>query len=228
MRSSGFHGACGVPKLASCLQTADFSGRASSFCTPQRDPSLTDELIQRVQERGPSSVPEARGFLGLFDRDRGASLGITFFDSVEAIRNSEQAFEDMAQQFPPEMRGSRTAVDVYEVVLHDGSGEGARAARVSSLEGSADRIDESVQKTRDETLPSARELSGFKGAIGLADRQSGRLKLITLWESAQALRATEGQADRLRQEAAERGGQRIVGVDRYEVAVAQQLSAVTT
>ncbi len=198
--------------------------RVASF--EGRDPSLTDELIQRVQDRGPSSVPEAKGFLGLFNRDRGTALGITFFDGVEAIRNSEQAFEDMAQHFPPEMRGRRTSVDVYEVTLQDGSGEGASAARVSSLEGSADQIDESAQKAREETLPKARELAGFKGAIGLADRESGRVKLITLWESADALRATEEQADRLREQAAEAGGQRITGVDRYEVAVAQQLSAV--
>jgi hypothetical protein len=39
---------------------------------------------------------EARGFLGLFDRERGTALGITLFDSEEAIRGAEQAFEDMA------------------------------------------------------------------------------------------------------------------------------------
>src|SRR5919204_3620080 len=113
--------------------------RVASF--EGRDSSLTDELIRRVREQGPSSVPEAKGFLGLFDRERGTSLGITFFDSEEAIRNSEQAFEDMARNFPQEMRGRRTSVDVYEVVLQDGSGEGAGAARVSSLHGEPGRVD---------------------------------------------------------------------------------------
>jgi hypothetical protein len=37
----------------------------------ERDASLTDELIQRARERGPTSIPDARGFLGLFDRERG-------------------------------------------------------------------------------------------------------------------------------------------------------------
>ena len=77
-----------------------------------------------------------------------------------------------------------------------------------------------------ETLPKARELQGNVGMIGLADRKSGRVRVITLWESADALRQSEQQADRLREQAAERGGQRIAGVDRYEVAVAQQLSGV--
>ena len=197
--------------------------RVASF--EGRDPTLTDELISRVRQYGPGTVPDARGFLGLFDRDRGKSLGITFFDSEQAIRDSEQAFEDMAQEFPPEMRGRRTSVEVYEVTIQEG-GEGANAARVSSLEGSPERIDESVRDARESILPRAGQLPGWKGVIGLADRSSGRVKLITLWESADALEATEEQANRLRQEAADTGGQRIVGVDRYEVAVSERLSEV--
>jgi heme-degrading monooxygenase HmoA len=198
--------------------------RVASF--EGRDPSLTDELIERVRERGPGAVAAARGFLGLFDREHGTALGITFFDSGEAISDSEQAFEEMAQHFPTEMRGRRTSVETYEVTIQEG-GEWAKAARVSSLEGSPDRIDESVSKAREETLPKARELPGWKGVLGLADRESGRVKLITLWESADALRASEEQADRLRTQAAESGGQRVTGVDRYEVAVADRLSEVT-
>lgn len=171
--------------------------RVASF--EGRDPGLTDELIERVRERGPSRLPDAEGLLGLFDRDRGTALGIT---------------------------GSRTSVDTYEVTIQEGSGEGASAARVSSLEGSPDRIDESVSKAREETLPKVRELQGWKGIIGLADRNSGRVKLITLWENTEALQATEHPADRLREQAAESGGQRITGVDRYEVALAQRLSEV--
>lgn len=198
--------------------------RVASF--EGRDPSLTDELIERVRDQGPTSVPDAKGFLGLFDRERGTSLGITFFDSEEAIRNSEQAFEDMAQHFPAEMRGRRKSVDIYEVTIFDGDAERAKAARVSLLEGSPDKIDDSVSKVQSETLPKVRELQGNVGAIGLADRQSGRVTVITLWESADALRQSEQQADRLREQAAQSGGQRIGSVDRYEVAVAQQLSGV--
>jgi heme-degrading monooxygenase HmoA len=191
-----------------------------------RDPSLADELIRRVREQGPGSVPDAKGFLGLFDREGGTAVGVTFFESEEAIRNSEQAFEDMARNFPEEMRGRRTSVESYEVTLVDGDPERAKAARVSTLEGSADTIDEGVERMRSETLPKVRELAGNVGAIGLADRTSGRGIVITLWESSDALRQSEQQADRLREQAAEGGRQSIAGVDRYEVAVVQELSGV--
>jgi heme-degrading monooxygenase HmoA len=198
--------------------------RVASF--EGRDSSLTDQLIQRVRDQGPTSIPDAKGFLGLFDRERGTSLGITFFESEEAIQNSEQAFEDMAQHFPAEMRGRRKSVDSYEVTIFDGDAERAKAARVSSLEGSPKNIDDSVSKVKDETLPKVRKLQGNVGTIGLANRKSGRVTVITLWESADALRKSEQQADRLREQAAASGGQSIAGVDRYEVAVAQQLSGV--
>ena len=191
-----------------------------------RDSSLTDQLIQRVRDAGPASVPDAKGFIGLFDRDAGTALAITFFDSEEAIRNSQQAFEDMAQQFPEEMRGRRKSVDTYEVTLFEGDAERAGAARVSVLEGSPENIDDSVSKVKAETLPQVQALPGNVGAIGLADRSSGRSIVITLWESADALRKTEEQANKLRAQAAQSGGQRIGNVDRYEVAVAQQLSGV--
>ncbi|HZC28270.1 MAG TPA: hypothetical protein VE269_00915 [Gaiellaceae bacterium] len=198
--------------------------RVASF--EGRDAGMTDELIDRVRDVGPSSVPDAKGFLGLFDRDRGTALGVTFFDSEDAIRNSEQAFEDMAQHFPSEMRGRRTSVDVYEVMVFEGDAERAKAARVSTLEGSASDLDQSFERVASETLPKVRNLQGNVGAIGFADRKTGRVKLITLWESADALRQSEQQANQLREEAAQGGGQRIASVDRYEVAVAQQLSGV--
>ena len=198
--------------------------RVASF--EERDPSLTDDLIQRAREVGPSTVPEAKGFLGLFDRDRGNALSVTFFDSEEAIRTSEQAFEDMAQHFPPEMRGRRTSVDVYEVTTFDGNPERAEAARVSTLEGSPDAIDDAISKVQSETLPLVRELSGNVGIVGLADRKSGRQLAITFWESADALRESEEQANRLREQAAQAGEARIGRVDRYEVAIASELSSV--
>jgi len=198
--------------------------RVASF--EGRDTSRTDELIQRAREAGPGTVPGAKGFIGLLDRELGTSLSITFFDSEEAIRDAEQAFEDIAQNFPPELRGRRTSVDVYEVALFEGDADRAKAARVNSFEGSQDGIDDRVNRARSETLPALREMQGNVGMIALVDRTGGRLVGITLWESADALRASEVDADRMREEAAESGGQRIAGVDRYEVGIAQQLSEV--
>jgi len=92
-------------------------------------------------------------------------------------------------------------------------------ARVSIFEGSPDRVDESVRQAREVVLPQAKQDKGFKGMIALGDRQSGKTLGITFWESEEAMRASEEDANRLRSESAEAGGQQIAGVERYEVAV---------
>jgi heme-degrading monooxygenase HmoA len=191
-----------------------------------RDASLTDDLIRRAREVGPTTIAEAKGFLGFFDREGGTALSVTFFDSEEAIRSSEQAFEDMAQHFPEEMRGRRTSVDVYEVTIFDADAERAKAARVNTFEGSPEGFDDAARSVREETLPQIRQTPGNVGLIALGDRNSGRVLGITLWESEDAMRSSEEQANRLREQSAESTGQRIVSVDRYEVAVAHELSGV--
>src|SRR5438270_5819957 len=100
-----------------------------------RDPSLADELIGRVRsevETGEAPAG-AQGLLMLVDREGGTGLGISFFESEEAIREAEPVFERMGDEFSEEMRGRRRSVEAYEVAISEG-GEGAGAARVSLLE----------------------------------------------------------------------------------------------
>jgi heme-degrading monooxygenase HmoA len=199
--------------------------RIASF--ENRDPSLADELVKATRDRSARSreeLPDARGALMLVDREGGTSLGITFFDSKEAIDEAAPVFEKMGDDFPEALRGRRASVDVYEVVLVEG-GDGANAARLSILEGSADRLDASM----DEVLPQLRRVDGFKGALGLADRDRGRMKVVTLWDTFEALRESEEQANELRQRAAEGASARIADVKRFEVGFAElgQLSAVS-
>ena len=144
--------------------------RVASF--EGRDASLTDELVKRVRDQGPVSVPDSKGFLGLFDREHGTALGISFFDSEEAIRNSQRAFEDMAQNFPAEMRGRRTSVDVYEVTIFDGDTERAQAARVSTLKGSRMSASARVSSSRRTRRTSLRTTSGCTACFRSCARSS--------------------------------------------------------
>ena len=91
-------------------------------------------------------------------------------------------------------------------------------ARVSIFEGgNPEQIDDSLRQARDDVLPRAKQMDGFKGMIALGDRQGGKTLGITFWESEEAMRASEEAANELRQESAEVGGEQIAGVERYEV-----------
>jgi hypothetical protein len=93
------------------------------------DPEQMDELIRRLDERSRQHeelLPEARGFLGLFDRKSGKSVGITFFESLEAIAAAEPKLAAFPRTYSDSLKGRRVALDVYEVGVVDRA-EGIRA-----------------------------------------------------------------------------------------------------
>lgn len=93
-------------------------------------------------------------------------------------------------------------------------------ARVTTLEGSPDKMDDATRHLQEQVLPQLQQMDGFKGFITLGDRQSGKvLGVVTLWESEEALRATEEAAARIRGGAAEATGGTVAGVENYEVAI---------
>ena len=90
-------------------------------------------------------------------------------------------------------------------------------ARISTLEGSPEHIDEGLRQIRENGLPQLEQQEGFKGMVALADRQTGKTLGITFWESEEALKASEEAADRLREDSARAMSDTIAGVERYEV-----------
>jgi hypothetical protein len=92
-------------------------------------------------------------------------------------------------------------------------------ARVTTLGASPDRVDDATRHVRDQVLPQLQQQEGFKWLITLGDRQSGKVLGIALWESEEALRATEETAARLRGGTPEATGAAVAGAENYEVAI---------
>ena len=90
-------------------------------------------------------------------------------------------------------------------------------ARMSTLEGLPDEMDEGLRQVKVHVLPRLQQQDGFKGFIALGDRQSGELIGITFWESEQAMQDSEELGDRTRSDTAEATGDAIEDVERYEV-----------
>ena len=90
-------------------------------------------------------------------------------------------------------------------------------ARVTTIEGSPERMDDVARHVREQTLPQLRQMDGFEGFVAFGDRQSGKLMGVAFWESEEALRATEGAVSGVRSGAAETAGGTVAGVEEYEV-----------
>ena len=191
------------------------------------DTEKLDQLMGERMESGEMPPPAGMSsVLILDDRDARKRKFLAFFESRDALEAAEAGFDQQGDSIPEEIRGRRTSVHYYDVVIYDGDVDAAKAARVSLLEGSPDAIDAGVDKTRGDTLPKVRAISGNVGAIGLADRDSGRTSMITLWDSPDSMRASAQEADQLRQRTADMSDQTIANVALYEVSTAQTVAGV--
>jgi heme-degrading monooxygenase HmoA len=98
-------------------------------------------------------------------------------------------------------------------------------ARLTTIEGLPDRMDDAARHVQEQTLPQLRQMEGFKGFVALGDRQSGKVLGVAFWESEEVLRATEGAVSGVRSGVAEAAGGTVAGVERYEVIVFEAPSA---
>ena len=92
-------------------------------------------------------------------------------------------------------------------------------ARVTTIEGSPEKMDDAERHVQEQTLPQLQKMEGFKGFVALGDRQSGKLLGVAFWESEEALRATEQAVASVRSGAAETADGTVASVEQYEVLV---------
>ncbi len=90
-------------------------------------------------------------------------------------------------------------------------------ARVSEFEARPEQLDKMKREGVEHVLPALRIQEGFNGGLVLANRRSGKVLAVALWESEQAMDATEEAAHWLRAFGAEAAGGMPKGVERYEV-----------
>lgn len=90
-------------------------------------------------------------------------------------------------------------------------------ARITRFEGPPEQVDELRSALEERTLPAVRRLDGFAGALVFADHQSGKVEVVILWESEQAMSASEDSAYWFRIYSAEASSETVTGVERYAV-----------
>lgn len=72
---------------------------------------------EQVAKEAPSGPPEgvpAKGFLLLIDPDNGRQIGITLFETEDDLRKGDEVLNSMS---PPEVIGSRSPAEMYEVAI---------------------------------------------------------------------------------------------------------------
>jgi heme-degrading monooxygenase HmoA len=57
--------------------------------------------------------------------------------------------------------------------------------------------DDSAAEIFEQVVPTMRELEGYRGLVVLSDLDEGRFLVLSLWETAEAMEASEGMAARI-------------------------------
>jgi heme-degrading monooxygenase HmoA len=79
-------------------------------------------------------------------------------------------------------------------------------ARVTTVEGKPEKIDEAARNYREKVIPTIKKLHGFKHAYLLADRTTGMYISIALWDTDKDLQASASANLQLRSQFAEAVG----------------------
>ena len=98
-------------------------------------------------------------------------------------------------------------------------------ARVTIWEAPPEGLDNMIQEIEEHALPALRRQHGFAGVQLLGARGSGKVLAVTLWESEQAMDATEEAAYWLRSFSAEAASGMVRTVERYEVFFSEVMGA---
>ena len=94
-------------------------------------------------------------------------------------------------------------------------------ARVTTFEGPPEQVDDFRRALVEHMLPALRQLEGYQGVLILTDRQGGKVLGVALWESEEAMGASEEAAYWFRTYGAEAAGERVTSVERYEVVISE-------
>ena len=81
------------------------------------DPANADQAIESVRSEVAGNPPaglEGAKMMMLVTRETGKGMGITLFESEDAMRRGDEALNAMN----PGVSGSRTGVEFYEVPVH--------------------------------------------------------------------------------------------------------------
>ncbi len=109
----------------------------------QGPPELMDEGLRQAREVVLPTARQIEGFKGMIalgDRQSGKTLGITFWESEEAMRASEEAAGRLREESAEAGGDEIAGVERYEVGLFEVASEGAVSGLTDTVGGATDSV----------------------------------------------------------------------------------------
>ena len=116
--------------------------------TIQGSPGKVDDVTRQTQEQTLPQLQRMEGFKGfvaLGDRQSGKMLGVSFWESEEALRASDEAVSNVRSGAAEAADGIVAGVEQYEVLVNEAPSAGPLGAVTGTVGGVTDTVGGATQ-----------------------------------------------------------------------------------
>jgi len=192
----------------------------------ESSPDRLDEQIANYPQQIATGLGSLHGYMGaslLIDRGTGAGAAVTYWESAESMQASEEAGAALRSQVTAADGGQIREIDRFELMVEERAAP-PRAntfVRVNALQGSLAKVDDLANLVRGDAMSVLKAQSGFRAVLMGADRQTGRMVIASVWETANDREASIAALQELRQRAPQVAGAETMKTELYESAFAE-------
>ncbi|MET8561844.1 hypothetical protein ABZV75_15050 [Streptomyces flaveolus] len=185
------------------------------------DPALLDAAIRSVNSEGRDLLEERPGYRGagvFADRELGKLLTVSWWETEEARRNSDEVMRERRRGLLEPFAGTVAVANYEAAVLHEvrhpRQGGGLRVTRMEFDPRDADLVIDTFRAT---VVPRSESLPGLAETTLLIDRERGRAMTGSLFVDRASLAASRAAVAGLRHAASAKAHADVVGLEEFEV-----------
>lgn len=158
-------------------------------------PDGLEAAIATFEQNIASQYRQLPGFAGIalaVDREKGTGVGVTFWESEEALKATDQLAADLRSRSSAEQGVEFPEVEEYELALFERlqPAKAGTCIRTSTAQTSPERLDDVVGIFK-EQLPTISSQKGLRSLSIGVNRQNGKFFVTTVWDTPADREATE-------------------------------------
>jgi heme-degrading monooxygenase HmoA len=187
----------------------------------QGTPAEIEEGVRTFEQnvaRTARDIPGNVGIVLLANPEEGKGIGITYWADKKALDASSEAMKKVREN-ATQSAGTRIAdVDTGELLSMEREGEPRphTFVRVNTLQGKPEQIDAALAAYKKDVVPVLKSLKGFRAATFVANRESGKVWVTSIWDTAADREASDAKLTELRRSIAATAGAGDPKVEQFE------------
>jgi len=157
------------------------------------------------------------GVAALLDRPTGKVVVVTYWDSEQSLKASEQLVQETRSKAAAELGLKLGDIDTYEVTLQERAQapKSGTFVRINTGQGSPDQIDAATRELR-QGLSEVLTLKGFRALIAGVNKSNGKFIISSVWDTVADREASEKAVASLRQRVTDTAKSAPIQIEKYE------------